>query len=38
MGRTKVDVSETPLLQLSAKNSSAQAGNVVEMFTPHRPS
>ncbi|MGE8572855.1 MAG: UPF0149 family protein [Acinetobacter amyesii] len=38
IGRTKVDVSETPLLQLSAKNSSAQVGNVVEMFTPHRPS
>ena len=37
MGRSKIAVEETPLLQLSSKK-SAQGSNVVEMFTPHRPS
>ena len=39
MGRTKVAVDETPLLQVVSKKASAvEANNVVEMFTPHRPS
>ncbi|NWK74855.1 YecA family protein [Acinetobacter cumulans] len=42
MGRKKVEVSETPLLQLHLGKSNSQANadstNVVEMFTPHRPS
>ena len=39
MGRTKVTVDETPLLQVvSKKASEVEANNVVEMFTPHRPS
>ena len=42
MGRKKVEVSETPLLQLHLGKSNTQANadstNVVEMFTPHRPS
>jgi len=39
MGRTKVVVDETPLLQVVSKKASAvEANNVVEMFTPHRPS
>ena len=39
MGRTKVAVDETPLLQVVSKKASAvEANNVVEMFTPNRPS
>ena len=39
MGRTKVAVDETPLLQVVSKKVSAvEANNVVEMFTPNRPS
>ena len=42
MGRKKVEVSETPLLQLHLGKSNSKADadstNVVEMFTPHRPS
>ncbi|MHA3051046.1 UPF0149 family protein [Acinetobacter sp. ANC 4640] len=34
IGRKKVDISETPLLQQKQKKASP----VVEMFTPHRPS
>lgn len=39
MGRTKVAVDETPLLHVVSKKVSAvEANNVVEMFTPNRPS
>ncbi|CAM4095487.1 UPF0149 family protein [Acinetobacter pragensis] len=38
MGRQKIEVSESPLLQLFSAQKSADANNVVEMFTPHRPS
>ena len=41
MGRTKVAVSETPLLKLHLGKSNVKtsdATNVVEMFTPNRPS
>ncbi|RKG30339.1 UPF0149 family protein [Acinetobacter tianfuensis] len=42
MGRTKVAVSETPLLRLYVGNGEAKqksdAASVVEMFTPNRPS
>ena len=38
MGRQKIEVAESPLLQLFSVKKSADANNVVEMFTPHRPS
>ena len=38
MGRQKIEVAESPLLQLFSAKKSADANNVVEMFTPHRPS
>ena len=38
MGRKKIEVAESPLLQLFSAKKSAGANNVVEMFTPHRPS
>ncbi|ENV83621.1 hypothetical protein F941_00928 [Acinetobacter bouvetii DSM 14964 = CIP 107468] len=38
MGRKKIEVAESPLLQLFSAKKSADANNVVEMFTPHRPS
>ena len=38
MGRKKIEVAESPLLQLFSKKKSAETNNVVEMFTPHRPS
>ncbi|WP_374663015.1 UPF0149 family protein [Acinetobacter sp.] len=38
MGRKKIPVTESPLLQLFSAKKSAEANNVVEMFTPHRPS
>ena len=43
LGRKKVEVAETPLLQniqphLQKNNATTEASNVVEMFTPHRPS
>jgi yecA family protein len=38
MGRKKIEVAESPLLQLFSAKKSAGASNVVEMFTPHRPS
>ena len=38
MGRKKIEVAESPLLQLFSAKKSGEANNVVEMFTPHRPS
>ncbi|CAB1214458.1 UPF0149 family protein [Acinetobacter bouvetii] len=43
LGRKKVEVAETPLLQniqpqSQSSTASADANSVVEMFTPHRPS
>ena len=38
MGRKKIEVAESPLLQLFSAKKSADKNNVVEMFTPHRPS
>lgn len=38
MGRKKIEVVESPLLQLFSAKKSGEANNVVEMFTPHRPS
>ncbi|OTG62530.1 hypothetical protein B9T29_07010 [Acinetobacter sp. ANC 3903] len=42
LGRKKVDVAETPLLQniqpQLQKSKANEASSVVEMFTPHRPS
>ncbi len=38
MGRKKVALDETPLLQQNLKKSAQNQSNVVEMFTPHRPS
>lgn len=40
MGRKKVDIAETPLLQNTQTRlkTATETNNVVEMFTPHRPS
>ncbi|WP_166170979.1 UPF0149 family protein [Acinetobacter sp. SA01] len=43
LGRKKVEVAETPLLQdiqpqLQKNSATTEASSVVEMFTPHRPS
>lgn len=43
LGRKKVEVAETPLLQniqpqLQKNTAATEASSVVEMFTPHRPS
>ena len=38
MGRKKIEVAESPLLQLFSAKKTGEANNVVEMFTPHRPS
>ena len=38
MGRKKIPLDETPLLQKVAVKKGENATNVVEMFTPHRPS
>lgn len=40
MGRKKVDIAETPLLQNTQTRlkTVTETNNVVEMFTPHRPS
>ena len=43
LGRKKVEVAETPLLQniqpqLQKNTATTEASSVVEMFTPHRPS
>ena len=38
MGRKKVPLDETPLLQKVAVKKGENATNVVDMFTPHRPS
>ena len=38
MGRKKIEVAESPLLQLFSAKKIGEANNVVEMFTPHRPS
>ena len=38
MGRKKIEVVESPPLQLFSAKKSGEANNVVEMFTPHRPS
>ncbi|RZJ23476.1 MULTISPECIES: UPF0149 family protein [unclassified Acinetobacter] len=42
LGRKKVEIAETPLLQniqpQLQKNNATEASSVVEMFTPHRPS
>ena len=43
LGRKKVEIAETPLLQniqpqLQKNSATTEASSVVEMFTPHRPS
>ncbi|OTG85323.1 hypothetical protein B9T31_12675 [Acinetobacter sp. ANC 4558] len=38
MGRKKVPLAETPLLQKVSTRQPNNTSNVVEMFTPHRPS
>ncbi|MDN5511031.1 UPF0149 family protein [Acinetobacter sp.] len=43
LGRKKVEVAETPLLQniqpqMQKNSATTEASSVVEMFTPHRPS
>ena len=38
MGRQKIEVADSPLLQLFSSKKSAETNSVVEMFTPHRPS
>ena len=38
MGRKKVPLDETPLLQKVSVKKGENATNVVDMFTPHRPS
>ncbi|WP_349927189.1 UPF0149 family protein [Acinetobacter sp. A1-4-2] len=43
LGRKKVEIAETPLLQniqpqLQKNSATIEASSVVEMFTPHRPS
>ena len=38
MGRQKIEVADSPLLQLFSSKKSAETNSVVEMFTPYRPS